>query len=281
MKRILNKISVEFRLPIITLLSDFGLRDPYVAGMKAVILSIYPDAKIFDISHDVEKFNVRMGAFILASAAPYFPVGAVHLAVVDPGVGTKRRPIIVETGRSLYVGPDNGLLMLSALIEGVTNVYHITNEKYVLPEVSRTFHGRDIFAPVAACLASGIKVSEFGPEVKYFEKPPFSEPNVKNGEVYGEILYIDSFGNATTNISADLLQRIKITDGASLKINVGEKRTVLKLSSAYDEVPTQTPLAIIGSSNFLEISVNQGNAAEKFRAKVGDAVKITIPVMSH
>jgi len=271
----------DLRLRIITLLSDFGLIDPYVAEMKAVILSIYPDARIVDISHGIEKFNVRMGAFILASAAPYFPIGTVNLAVVDPGVGTKRRPIIVETGRSLYVGPDNGLLILSALIDGITNIYHITSEKYVLPQVSRTFHGRDIFAPVAACLASGVKPNEFGPEIRDFEKPPFAEPDVKGGEVSGEILFIDSFGNMTTNISAGLLQRIKVADGVSLKIDVGEKSTVLKLCKAYGEAPPQTPLAIISSSNFLEISVNQGNAAETFRAKVGDTVKIAFPAVSH
>ncbi|MDH5439413.1 MAG: SAM-dependent chlorinase/fluorinase, partial [Candidatus Bathyarchaeota archaeon] len=128
-------------MSIITLLTDFGLRDPYVAEMKAVILRISPDAKIVDISHEVKKFDVRMGAFILEQAARYFPDGTVHVAVVDPGVGMERRPIIVETNRKLYVGPDNGLLMLAALKDDVRSIHKITNPRYMLEKVSRTFHG--------------------------------------------------------------------------------------------------------------------------------------------
>jgi len=143
----------RLRPPIVTLLTDFGLKDPYVAEMKAVILSICPEAWIVDVSHMVKKFDVRMGAFILAQAAPYFPAGTVHVAVVDPGVGTERRPIIVEAKRSFYVGPDNGVLMLSAKREGILHIYEIKNRKYMLQKISRTFHGRDVFSPVAAHLA--------------------------------------------------------------------------------------------------------------------------------
>jgi len=268
-------------LAVVTLLSDFGLRDPYVAEMKGVILSICPGAKIVDISHEVEKFNLRMGAFFLASAAPYFPKNTIHLAVVDPGVGTKRRAIIIETERSLYVGPDNGILILSAQTEGIANVYHITNKRYMLPNVSRTFHGRDVFAPVAAHLANNVKPKEFGPKIESYEKPSFTKPIVKGREIAGEILHIDGFGNIITNIPASLIEKINLTEGCSLKIEVGKKMLKLKLCKAYGETEKGAPLAIIGSHNFLELSVNMGNASEKLGIKQGELVKITPVTTSH
>ena len=139
-------------MSIISLLSDFGLKDAYVAEMKAIIITINPLVRLIDITHQIEKFSIRRAAYILASVTPYFPEKTIHLAVVDPGVGTKRRPIIVETKRGLYVGPDNGLLMLAAYKEDIINVYLIDNPKYMLSKVSKTFHGRDIFAPAAAYL---------------------------------------------------------------------------------------------------------------------------------
>ena len=152
-------------MPIISLLSDFGLKDPYVSEMKAIILSICPNVTLIDITHEVSKYNIMEGAFILASATPYFPENTVHLAVVDPGVGSKRRPIIVRSKRHLYVGPDNGLLILAAKNDGIINVYHVVNEKYMRKEISSTFHGRDIFAPVSAYLANGVKPEEIGIEI--------------------------------------------------------------------------------------------------------------------
>jgi hypothetical protein len=262
-------------VPIITLLSDFGLKDPYVAEMKAVILSIYPQARIVDVSHDIEKFNIRMGAFVLASAVPYFPAGAIHVAVVDPGVGTKRRPIVVKTERSFYVGPDNGLLMLAAQREGIRHVHHISNQRFMLPRISRTFHGRDIFAPVAAHLARGSPPSEFGPEIRDYVLPEFAKPRVGKGELLGEVLYIDGFGNVVSNISAKDLEKTGIREGFFLNVELEGKTLALKLCSAYGEVPVKKPLAIIGSSDFLEISVNQGNASKVFKAKIGDSVRVS------
>jgi len=261
---------------IITLLSDFGLKDPYVAEMKAVILSIYPQARIVDITHEIEKFNIRMGAFVLASATPYFPTGTIHVAVVDPGVGTKRRPIIVETKRSYYVGPDNGLLMLATQKEGISHVYHVNNPQYVLPRVSRTFHGRDIFAPVAAYLARGSRPSEFGPEIFDYALPEFAKPNVREGELFGEVLHIDDFGNIVSNISWEDLEKIGICEGCSLRVKLNDKALTLKLCSAYGEVPAKTPLAIIGSSDFLEVSINQGNASRMFKAKIGNPLRVSL-----
>lgn len=268
-------------MPIITLLSDFGLKDPYVAEMKAVILSICPEVRIVDISHEVEKFNIRMGALVLASAAPYFPRNTVHLAVVDPGVGTKRRSVIFQTNRSLYVGPDNGLLVLSAQADRIKHVYQITDERYLLPKVSRTFHGRDVFAPAAAHLTCGIKPKAFGTEIKDYVKPSFAEPTVRGLEISGEVLHIDSFGNIITNISAGLLQETHAIEGSPLKVELRRRITTLKLCRAYGEAPAGTPLSIIGSHNFLEISINIGNAGEKFGVKVGEPVKITPMAVGH
>lgn len=262
-------------MSIISLLSDFGGKDPYVAEMKAVILSINPQARIIDITHEIEKFDIRMGAYVLASAAPYFPQNTVHVAVVDPGVGTKRRPIIVETSRSLYVGPDNGLLMLAAHKEHIKTVYTIDNPEYMLSDVSKTFHGRDLFAPAAAHLTRGIKPSDFGSSIHDYIIPEFAEPHVKDEELRGEVLHIDDFGNIVSNITLEELEKMGFHKENSLFVRIGKKSLTMRFCSAYGEVSSGTPLALIGSSNFLEVAVNQGSAAEIFGAKVGEAFHVS------
>jgi len=267
-------------MSIISLLSDFGHKDPYVAEMKAVILSIAPQARIVDITHEIEKFNIRMGAYVLASAAPYFPPNTIHVAVVDPGVGTKRRSIIAETRRSLYVGPDNGLLMLAAHKEHITNVYQIDNPKYMLSKVSKTFHGRDIFAPAAAHLAQGNKPSDFGPAIQDYILPEFAKPHARNGELLGEVLHIDDFGNIISNITLEDLEKMEFHEGTSFLVRLGGKTLNIRFCSAYGEIPAGTPLALIGSSNFLEVADNQGNASRIFKAKVGDTFHVSVAVSS-
>ncbi len=262
-------------VPIITLLSDFGLKDPYVAEMKAVILSICPESCIVDISHEIEKFNIHMGAFVLASATPYFPASTIHVAVVDPGVGTKRRPIIIETKRSFYVGPDNGILGLAARKDGVRHVYHVKNSQYMLPQVSRTFHGRDIFAPTAAHLANGQAPSDFGPEIHDYVLPESAKPRTKRAKLSGEIIHIDGFGNLVTNISREDLEKIGIREDLDIIVQFNDKATSLRLCSAYGGVPGKSPLAIIGSGGFLELSVNQGNASHALNLKIGDHVLVS------
>ena len=262
-------------MSIISLLSDFGQKDTYVAEMKAVILSINPKTIIVDISHEIAKFNIRMGAFALASAAPFFPPFTIHVGVVDPGVGTKRRPIIVETRRSLYVGPDNGLMMLAAHKEVVTDVYAIDNPKYMLSKTSNIFHGRDIFAPAAAHLSKGVKPSDFGQVVHDYIFPEFTRPYENNGELIGEVLHIDDFGNIISNISLEDLERYGIHYGDFLIIVVGSKTLKIQFCSAYGNVPVGSPLALIGSSNFLEIAVNQGNAFKVFNVKIEDAFRVS------
>ncbi|MCX8170793.1 MAG: S-adenosyl-l-methionine hydroxide adenosyltransferase family protein [Candidatus Bathyarchaeota archaeon] len=260
--------------PIITLLSDFGLRDSYVAEMKAVILSIAPNAHMVDISHEVRKFDVRMGAFLLARAAQFFPRGTVHLAVVDPGVGTERRPIIVETKRSFYVGPDNGLLILSAQKENIEHVYVIENRKYMLTHISRTFHGRDIFAPAAAYLARGVPPSNLGSEIFDPVIPQFAKPEVSGSSIRGEIIHVDDFGNLVTNIADSDLRRLGIEEGDSLLVELKGEKMLLRLCKAYGEVQVGMPLAIIGSCNFIELSVNRGDASKFFGVKDGEEIVV-------
>jgi len=262
-------------MSIISLLSDFGQKDPYVAEMKAVILSINPHTHIIDITHEIEKFNIRIGAYILASASPFFPRNTVHLAVVDPGVGTKRRPIVVETSCNIYVGPDNGLLMLAAYKEKITNVYSIDNSRYMLSKVSKTFHGRDIFAPAAAYLTTGIRPSDFGCELNDYVFPEFIKPKMKEGELIGEVLSIDGFGNIISNISEEELKFAEFNEGDSLVVTLGNKSLNVPFCSAYSEVPVGTLLTLVGSSNFLEAAANQGSALNFFEAKVGDTFQVS------
>jgi len=257
---------------IITLTTDFGLKDPYVAEMKAVILGINPKATIVDISHQIEKFNIRMGAYVLAAAAQYFPKGTIHVAVIDPGVGTERRPIIIETNNGCFVGPDNGVLVLAAEKQGIRHVYEITNEKLMRSKISCTFHGRDIFAPAAAHLADGKLPKEFGPEIYNMLTTEFAKIIKKRDKLIGEVIHIDDFGNIITNFGEKELKLMKVRDIVNVELK--NLKMKLKVCKTYAEVAPQKPLAIIGSHDFLEISVNQGNAADTFKIKTGD--KITL-----
>lgn len=255
---------------MITLTSDFGLKDPYVAEMKGVILSINPNANIIDITHGVEKFDIRMGAFMLASAAPYFPKGSVHLAVVDPSVGTERRAILVQTKQSFFVGPDNGLLMLAAQNQGIEHTYELTNPKFMLPKVSSTFHGRDVFAPVAAHLDMGVKPSEFGPEINDAATPEFSSVKRRSGSLIGEVLHVDDFGNVITNINQKEMAQAK-----TVNVKLQNLSLNLTFGKTYAQAKPQEPIALIGSHGFLEIALNQDSAAEKFHATAGDKIEAT------
>ena len=255
---------------MITLTSDFGLKDPYVAEMKGAILTINPNETIIDITHEVEKFNIRMGAFMLASAAPYFPKGTVHLAVVDPGVGTNRRAILVQTIKGFFVGPDNGVLMLAAQIQGIEHVIELDNPKFMLPKVSGTFHGRDIFAPVAAHLNLGAMPSEFGAEITDAVAPEFASVIGKEDSLLGEVLHVDGFGNIITNISQK-----EITQTKTLKVKLPIFSLQMIFGTMYAQTKLHQPIALIGSHGFLEIALNQDSAAEKFHVAAGDKIEIT------
>jgi S-adenosylmethionine hydrolase len=257
---------------IITLTSDFGLRDPYAAEMKAAILGICPHAVIVDVTHIVEKFNMLEGAFVLASATPYFPDGSIHVAVVDPLVGTQRRPIIVETKRGFFVGPDNGILMLAAEAQGVVRAREITSRKLMLPHISGTFHGRDVFAPAAAHLAKGVSPEEFGPEITDPIVPQFTKVMRSHDTVSGEVLHVDGFGNIITNIPGANLASFR---GSMVQVDLPNQKPQMKVIGTYADARLNEPLVLVGSHGYAEIAVNQGNAAERFQAKAGDKVTLT------
>jgi S-adenosylmethionine hydrolase len=205
---------------------------------------------------------------------PYFPEGSIHVAVVDPGVGTRRRPIVIQTKQSFFVGPDNGLLVLAAEKQGIMRVYELANPRFMLPKVSRTFHGRDIFAPAAAHLLNGVKPAEFGPEIRKAVQPEFAKVTRRNGVLVGEVLHVDGFGNIITNINEEKVAQNHVKGAVSVELP--SYKLKLKLGKAYGEVEPQEPLALIGSHGFLEIALNQGNAAEKFETKPGDKIKLLI-----
>ena len=255
-------------LSIITLTTDFGLRDPYVAEMKAIILSIAAEATIVDITHEIEKFNVKTAAYILASASSYFPKGTIHVAVIDPGVGTRRRPIFVRTEQCCCIGPDNGVLALTAKNQGIKHIYEISNPKLMMPNVSRTFHGRDIFAPAAAHLAAGVPPERFGPEISDIVVPKFAKILRRKDTLEGQVVHIDDFGNIITNFRETEISQI--TSRTSINLRLKNTRLRLRLCKAYADVEPHEPLAIIGSHNFLEVSISQGNAAENFKIRDGD-----------
>jgi len=255
---------------VITLLSDFG--DAYPASMKGVILGINPAASIVDITHSVQRHDVCAGAFMLMTAARYFPSGTVHIAVVDPGVGTKRRPIAImaesqESGIHYFIGPDNGLLIPAARSIGDFEVYEITNEKLFLRTVSSTFHGRDIFAPVGTHISNGLDIKNVGGQIFDFVDLDFGEGEKKEGWLVGRIIFIDSFGNIVTNISSGM---VGFQPGDVLEI---EKQQAL-FQSSYGFCGKGEPLALIGSHGFLEIVINQGNAAQNFNKNPGDKIKV-------
>lgn len=260
------------RAQIITLLTDFGVKDAYASAMKGVLLGICPTVTLVDISHTVIKHDVLDGAFTLSQASPYFPKGTIHLAVVDPGVGTGRRRIIIQGRHHLYIGPDNGVLSLAATKDGVVKIFEIRNEAFMLPNSSKTFEGRDVFAPVAAHLASGVNIDEFGSEVRNFSSISISEPTKKDRVFLGEVIHIDNFGNITTNIPENMLRDIPLR--VLIEVTVGEASKTCSFYETYNEVPKGVALLTLGSSGFLEIAVNRGSAKTLFKAKVGNRVTI-------
>ncbi len=252
---------------VITLLTDFGLGDYFVGAMKGVILSINPKATIVDITHEVPPQDVLAAAFILEASWPYFPQGSIHVAVVDPGVGSGRRIIAVKTVRAIFLAPDNGLLTPILKSEDVQEIFSITNPNYWLPEVSPTFHGRDIFAPVAAHLSLGVPLEDMGVTIEdpiLLEWPcPFKLPD---GTIVGHILHIDRFGNLITNLKAHDLKEGVVIRVAGCKIH-GLKRT-------FADVGEGEPVAYIGSTGRLEIAIRQGNAARTFKLRRGDKIYV-------
>ncbi len=262
---------------LIVLLTDFGLQDPYVGVMKGVIKNINPDAEIIDLTHMVERQNVYQAAVILYVSAHYFPRGTIFVCVVDPGVGSKRRALLITTRNFYLIGPDNGCLSLLAEKDGVVKVYDISDSPYRLGRISYTFHGRDIFAPVAAWLSLGIKPEQLGVETSYesIVKYKLREPVVTKEGIIVEVVYIDVFVNVMTNINDELLVKQGLMHGKDLRVHVKDNIINCKLVPSFSHVPRGEYACYINSWGFFEIGLNHGKAAEKLNVRIGDSVKIT------
>jgi S-adenosylmethionine hydrolase len=257
--------------PLITLLTDFGRGDAYVASMKGVILSLNPAAMLVDLSHEVPPQDIRAGAFILAEAAAYFPPGTIHLAVVDPGVGSGRRALAARCQGHYWVGPDNGLFHLSFSRASELTVVSLENPQYFRPQVSATFHGRDIFAPVAAHLSLGVDLERFGPRITDPVSLGFPEPVFTREAIKGEIIYVDRFGNLVSNVGAGELTAW--SGGRTLSLRAGSLN-LRGLARTYTDAAPGEFLALTGSHGFLEIACARDSAARKLKAGVGLKVEM-------
>ncbi len=255
----------------ITVLTDFGLRDGNVGVMKGVIWNIAPDAQIADLSHTVEPQNILMAALIMGRSCPYFPEGTVHVAVVDPGVGTARRPIAALVGDRYFVGPDNGLF--TPLVERAEKaglpikVVHLTKKEFFLEDISYVFHGRDIFAPVAAHLANGTRLEDLGELVEDYVRNEIPRPEFVDGQWFGKVVHIDYFGNIATNVRKEHLAG----QDACVKLAGIE---LCGLVNTFGEKPVGELVVLYGSTGDLIISVVNGNAAERLGVEIGDPVVV-------
>lgn len=256
---------------IITLTTDFGAGSSYVAQIKGVILSIQPQAALVDLTHAIAPQDIRQGALVLEDVSPHFPAGSIHVAVVDPGVGTDRRILAAEIGGRYYIAPDNGLLGRLFIAAPAARLVTLTRPEYWLPAVSATFHGRDIMAPVAAHLSRGIALDELGQSCDQITQLPWPQVAVEKHRVMGEIIAIDSFGNLISNISQDVLAKIGVDDFAMVHCG---GRSISGLAATYGRCPPGSLIALIGSSGRLEIAVVNGSAAVALRAEVGDPVTV-------
>ena len=261
-------------MTVITLLTDFGSTDGYPGVMKGVIWKIAPQVKIADLSHDISAQDILEAALLLGRQAPYFPDGTIHVAVVDPGVGTARRGIAARFGSQYFVGPDNGLLtVLLATAEAhqqPTSFIHLDRREYWLPEVSNVFHGRDIFAPVAAYLATGVDMHLLGTAINDPIRLEIPQPEAVSGGWRGQVIHIDHFGNLSTNLNANQVK-------ASMDVMIEIKGQHIKgLVSTFGERPAGTLIAVLDSSGSLAISLVNGNAAHTLNSQIGDPIEIHV-----
>lgn len=268
-----RRFIIEGKSPIITLITDFGTKDPFVGQMKGVILSINPDALIVDITHEVAPHNIREGAIVTGLSYHYFPHGAIHVVVVDPGVGSGRRPILVATENHFFVGPDNDIFsMVYNKEKRFLRVFHLTAEQYFLRKDSPTFQGRDLFAPVAGWLSKGVPVERFGIEISDYKKLYLPEPQLSaENTIEGEVIYLDRFGNAITNIPSGLLvDSLKEDKGMKVKIK-GEN---VSLKKSYADTEDRGLYCLINSFDLLEFFINQGTASKDYGISIGERVVI-------
>jgi len=256
---------------VIALLTDFGLDDNYVGTMKAVIAGINPKACVIDLSHAVQPQDILSGAFLLNASYKFFPKGTIFVVVVDPGVGGERKIVCVQTRDYIFLSPDNGILGPVTAQEEILSLVEVSNTKFFLPNVSSTFHGRDIFAPVAAHLSLGLKPARLGDNLEELKKIDLPRPKVSTGgTLTGEIIYVDRFGNLITNIDDNLIKGA----GANISsITIGDKK-IGKLITSYQDGHSGEPVALIGSPGHLEVAVNCGNASKSLNCSRGDKVTV-------
>lgn len=260
---------------MIALCTDFGTRDAYVAQMKGAIFSINPAVTVLDLNHDIGQFDIRQAAYLLAASCRYFPAHTIFVVVVDPGVGTARRPLLVHTqADKYYVGPDNGVLTLVLEHEGWHHAYVLQQVGYFRDRISSTFHGRDIFAPVAAHLANGVAATAFGPEVEEVVRLPYHKAQRQGQVITGEIIHIDHFGNVITNIPAAFLSTL--TPGHMLTVAVQEHTHRVPLLTTYGTAPAGQLFGLINSSDAFELALPQHNAAAALHVHPGELVTLTL-----
>ncbi|MBI5848273.1 MAG: SAM-dependent chlorinase/fluorinase [Nitrospirae bacterium] len=261
---------------VITLTTDFGLNDPYVGVMKGAILSINPAANVIDLSHGIASHDIREATFTIGMNYKFFPERTAHVVVVDPGVGSRRRPLLVVTERQYFIGPDNGVFSYIYKKEARTlQVFHVTADHYFLKSTSSTFQGRDVFAPVAAWLTGGKNVQNFGEVVTDYYAIDLQMPTVGRDVIKGEIIHIDKFGNATTNISqTEIDSLVSQRPGTSLKVLLSGKEVPMKMY--YGEALDKELHSVINSSEYIEFFVNRGCAAALFNISIGNPVEIQL-----
>lgn len=262
--------------PVVTLTTDFGEQDHYVGVMKGVILKINPEAVLVDINHQINSYDVFDGAYTLAQSYHYFPTGTVHLVVVDPGVGSNRRPILVHAANYSFVAPDNGVLSLIYESEDNVEVRHVTADEYFLNPVSNTFHGRDIFSPVAAWASRGVAREKFGMVIPDYARSAFPRP-VREGKnlVQGQALKVDKFGNIVTNLRPADLPLLFTNEPPSFRMLINGQE-ITRLYSSFAMGKPSELFAFLGSSGFIEIATNRGSAAEALDASRGTEVSVML-----
>lgn len=282
------------RRPVITLLTDFGIEDAFVGVMKGVILSLAPEAQLIDLTHRVKPQSIHQAARVLRYSVPYFPPDTIHLVVVDPGVGSQRKPMILQTPDGFFVAPDNGVLTDMLLSAGQFTAVALENQQYWLTDQpSTTFHGRDIFSPAAGHLAAGVPIEAFGTAIENpVVLPRNTFEHISKTQILGEVTYIDHFGDITTNIEP---MRWVTNDNVQLTLPAENKALTIDAMSAnltiddhsftgikhtYSDVPVSQPLLLIGSGRELEIAINQGNAQETLGVSIGDSVTFTFTPIS-